>query len=675
MNDQEDESLLITGLGPAGQVLTVSVSDNTTSIVTRLTVPSSGAWEVVLDISSLDEGSVTVEATSADGGKASAGIVHILAGPLVSIDRPVASDNVIDRSEDTNVIITGTAPAGSIVQVTLEDSADDTIVKTAVTSPAGVWSVLVDTSALNNGEITVTASTTDQNGNTGSDTVSVLQTPYGTRLDCDDLPAAHCGNRICDPAETISSCPGDCSVSKCGDDVCGPMENSLICPQDCVSCAVLATCGNTVCEEGENAGSCPTDCAALPPCGNGVCDPEENAGSCASDCALQGGMTCGDGFCDDQENGGNCPQDCARDNPLSCRNGVCDLMENAGNCPEDCALSLCNKDGICDVFENSAVCSDCDASLCNNNNFCDLREHPTLCADCNNLPEMTIRTFNDANLNGVRDPSEELIEGAFLFVDLNRNGRFDSNAEPLFATSTLEDGDVAARLRMRAGVYDIGVIKSSLDGLAIGYVLNSGQEVFSVRLGAQQSQAVRMIPLSRNLRPEAANFKITAPSGRSAVNIAGVITADTDPNNNIDFDHGFEMLSFPDAMADWVFSNGTLTILPLRALTESFQVSYRLCDKERLCSDPAFIAVTVPMSTPAPLPLSPTDPAPPVVIVVTTPVPVPVPVPTPVRIYVFPDDNNLDDYDAYYSSTESGAASLTSLGGSLLFLFLSFILF
>jgi len=210
---------------------------------------------------------------------------------------------------------------------------------------------------------------------------------------------------------------------------------------------------------------------------------------------------------------------------------------------------------------------------------------------------------------------------------------------------------------------------------SIGYVLNPGQEVFSVRLGAQQSQAVRMIPLSRNLRPEAANFKITTPSGRSAVNIAGVITADTDPNNNIDFDHGFEMLSFPDAMADWVFSNGTLTILPLRALTESFQVSYRLCDKKRLCSDPAFIAVTVPMSTPAPLPLSPTDPAPPVVIVVTTPVPVPVPVPTPVRIYVFPDDNNLDDYDAYYSSTESGAASLTSLGGSLLFLFLSFILF
>merc|ERR1712137_1252846 len=89
----------------------------------------------------------------------------------------------------------------------------------------------------------------------GSDTAQVLQTPYGTRLDCEDLPAAHCGNQVCDPSETTTSCPSDCSGNQCGNGVCAPNENNLICPSDCDSCTDLATCGNTVCEEGENAGS------------------------------------------------------------------------------------------------------------------------------------------------------------------------------------------------------------------------------------------------------------------------------------------------------------------------------------------------------------------------------------------------------------------------------------
>merc|ERR1712137_1162354 len=396
-NDEEDEAVLISGTAPAGMVVTVSVSDERTSVVTRVTVTSSGYWEVVLDISSLNEGELTVTATTVDGGAASADILHVSSGPTVTIDTPVASDNVIDRSEDTNVVLTGTAPAGATVNVTLVDSAGKSITKIVVASPAGIWTVPVDTSTLNNGEIDITASTTDKNGNKGSDIVQVLQTPYGTRLDCEDLPAAQCGNQVCDPSETLTSCPSDCTLSSCGDGVCGPMENSLICPRDCTACSALTSCGNTVCEEGENAGSCPADCAAVPPCGNGVCDPEENAGSC-DDCALHGGDECGNGKCNDQENGGNCPQDCAGDNPLTCRNGICDAMENAGNCPEDCALATCNQDGVCDVTE-----------------------HPLSCSDCSDLPEIVVRAYVDSNLNGVYDSSEELIEGAYLYVDLNQN--------------------------------------------------------------------------------------------------------------------------------------------------------------------------------------------------------------------------------------------------------------
>merc|ERR1712137_739137 len=311
-NDEEDEAVLISGTAPAGMVVTVSVSDERTSVVTRVTVTSSGYWEVVLDISSLNEGELTVTATTVDGGAASADILHVSSGPTVTIDTPVASDNVIDRSEDTNVVLTGTAPAGATVNVTLVDSAGKSITKIVVASPAGIWTVPVDTSTLNNGEIDITASTTDKNGNKGSDIVQVLQTPYGTRLDCEDLPAAR---------------------------------------------AAVPPCGNGVCDPEENAGSC-DDCALHggDECGNGKCNDQENGGNCPQDCAGDNPLTCRNGICDAMENAGNCPEDCAL---ATCnQDGVCDVYEDANTCT-DCDVNSCDLDGVCDVTEHPLSCSDC----------------------------------------------------------------------------------------------------------------------------------------------------------------------------------------------------------------------------------------------------------------------------------------------------------------------------
>lgn len=668
INAMEEESVLITGQAPAGLILTVSISDGHSSVNTRVLVPPSGIWETIVDVASLREGELTVKAAADDGGLASARVELVLTAPVVIIEQPIASDNVIDRSEDTNVPLIGSAPPGAVVTIRLVDSADNRIETTVTTSSSGVWSTTVNTSTLNNGEISVHASTVDENGNVGFDTAEVVQTPYGIRQDCEDLPAAHCGNQICDPRETSSSCPQDCSSAQCGDNVCSPAENNLICPADCASCASLSSCGNTVCEEHENSGSCPADCSAFPPCGNGVCDPEENAGSC-SDCAVGGGSTCGNGQCDSQENGGNCPEDCAHDNPLTCRNGVCDVAENAGNCPEDCVRSSCNNNGVCDVYERSEECSDCDPNgLCNLNSVCDPSEHPASCSDCNDLPELRLRAFIDANLNGLYDAGEKLVEGAFFFLDLNRNGQLDVN-EPLLSTLAQEDGDVSARLLMRKGDYDIGIIKSSLNALAIGYVSSPGKEIFSVSLRTSAMQHEQFVPLSRNLRPNAEPVRIRAPAGTTSIQLDDIITTTTDPNNNIDMTDGFEMLFFPDELADWTFFNGTLTILPLSYLTQSLDISYRLCDKEKLCSDPT--TVSVDFDRPPRDPESPQPP--PVVIVVTTPVPTPVlipvptPVPTPVRVPVFQhDDLDYDDYSFYSSSSSSASVLLVSVLATVL---------
>merc|ERR1712137_971460 len=194
---------------------------------------------------------------------------------------------------------------------------------------------------------------------------------------------------------------------------------------------------------------------------------------------------------------------------------------------------------------------------------------------------------------------------------------------------------------------------SSLDALAIGWVSNPGREIFSVRLGADTDQAVQLIPLSRNLRPVAETLKLSAPEGAGSIEVTGLITMDSDPNNNIDLTDGFQMLSFPDEVADWYFTNGTLTILPLSSMSEPFQVTYRLCDKEDLCSDEAFIYVDF-----VDAPLDPESPQPPgsgpTIIVVTT----------PVRVYVFADDD-LDGYDTL-SSSDSATLGISGLWTTLL---------
>jgi hypothetical protein len=77
-----------------------------------------------------------------------------------------------------------------------------------------------------------------------------------------------CGNGVCSPGETCSSCPFDCGACPpvCGNHVCESGESCLSCSADCGSCPVGPVCGNGVCEGGETcqtsggAGQCQQDC-------------------------------------------------------------------------------------------------------------------------------------------------------------------------------------------------------------------------------------------------------------------------------------------------------------------------------------------------------------------------------------------------------------------------------
>merc|ERR1712100_1002180 len=404
INAMEEETTDISGVGTPGTIIDVFVTDGSTTITTTVIVPDSGIWTTTLDVSSLDDGPITITATGTNpaGNEESTSISvdHTTTPPPVTINTPIAGDNIVDSNEETSVVITGTSSPGSTLIVTVTNGVNEVVSGTITVPSSGIWTTTLNLSPLDEGLVSVVATATNTIGNVGHDTVFVVLLDVVPA--CPDLPTPICGNGICEPEESTSDCSIDCLINDCGNGVCEPHENDVLCSIDCTYCGIIKTCGNDVCDVDENAGSCPDDCSTNPPCGNGVCDPEENAGSCPSDCDLIP-TRCGDNNCDPEENGGNCSEDCSNDNPISCGNSVCDSNENVGNCPEDCSLIFCNSDGICDPFESAEFCSDC-TTLCNNNGFCDPNEMVQTCdSDCGNLPSVVVIAFLDENLNGISD--------------------------------------------------------------------------------------------------------------------------------------------------------------------------------------------------------------------------------------------------------------------------------
>ncbi len=75
-------------------------------------------------------------------------------------------------------------------------------------------------------------------------------------------------------------------------------------------------CGNGVCDPGETYTTCPADC---PSCGDGTCASNESVNNCQQDCA----GTCGDGICNWYfESEYSCHSDCGYPDPNDC-NPIC----------------------------------------------------------------------------------------------------------------------------------------------------------------------------------------------------------------------------------------------------------------------------------------------------------------------------------------------------------------
>ncbi|KAF7781594.1 hypothetical protein PRUB_b0870 [Pseudoalteromonas rubra] len=181
VNAAEDNDVLIAGSGAeSGNSVTVTITDNNSSVSRTVTADSSGNWTLSgseLDVSGLNNGTLTVSATQSDtGGNTSTAATQTItldnaAPSALTITTPIETDGIVNAAEDNDVLIAGSgAESGNSVTVTITDN-NSTVSRTVTADSSGNWTLSgneLDVSGLNNGTLTVSATQTDTAGNSSN---------------------------------------------------------------------------------------------------------------------------------------------------------------------------------------------------------------------------------------------------------------------------------------------------------------------------------------------------------------------------------------------------------------------------------------------------------------------------------------------------------------------------
>lgn len=179
VNAAEDNDVLIQGRGAeSGATVVVNID----GVSQSTTADSSGNWTLLgneLDISALNNGSLTVSVTQTDiaGNTSTADTTSITldnqSPSAVTITTPIEGDGIVNASEDNDVLVQGSgAESGASVSIDIGG-----VSKTTTADSSGNWTLSgneLDISALNNGSLTVSVTQADAAGNTSTATTTAI---------------------------------------------------------------------------------------------------------------------------------------------------------------------------------------------------------------------------------------------------------------------------------------------------------------------------------------------------------------------------------------------------------------------------------------------------------------------------------------------------------------------
>lgn len=179
--DEQSTGTIISGTGEAGATVSLEIDGSTQTT----TVADDGTWSVTFTADEIATGEyetpITITTTDPHGNSTVTNdILEVDTLTSVSIDSGLSGgDDLVSAAEAAaGVAITGTAEAGSTVDVTIEG-----VTRSAVTDSDGVWTVTYEAGTLPDGEYTtdITVTSTDIAGNTATDTSTIdVDTDAGT---------------------------------------------------------------------------------------------------------------------------------------------------------------------------------------------------------------------------------------------------------------------------------------------------------------------------------------------------------------------------------------------------------------------------------------------------------------------------------------------------------------
>ncbi|WP_220487172.1 Ig-like domain-containing protein [Pseudoalteromonas sp. SR44-2] len=197
INNAEKSAVVINGQSAnieEGKIVNVTVSDGTKTVTGQAIILADGTWQSnSLDLTSLDEGALTVTATTADtAGNTANADLNIVKDTQSAVTVNVGDNAVINNAEQSTAKVAGTVndvEANQSVAITIKDSSGNTVFNgTASVDDAGNWEL--DSSILNalsDGDYTVDVSTQDIAGNVATSTLDFTKdTQASTTLVLDD---------------------------------------------------------------------------------------------------------------------------------------------------------------------------------------------------------------------------------------------------------------------------------------------------------------------------------------------------------------------------------------------------------------------------------------------------------------------------------------------------------
>lgn len=204
-------NLSVKGTTEAGATVTLTATDpGTAHTVSKDATPDgTGAWTTGLDLSSLNQGTVTYKATATDAaGNASAIATTTNTKDTISAT-PVITAPAVSANNVGSVLVNGTSDAGASVTLTVTDAGSVHSISPKVTATSsGTWSTTLDLSAFADGTINYSATGTDPAGNvsaagTANNTKEALA-PSVTGVQLNDGPASNGGKGKIGPGDFVT---------------------------------------------------------------------------------------------------------------------------------------------------------------------------------------------------------------------------------------------------------------------------------------------------------------------------------------------------------------------------------------------------------------------------------------------------------------------------------------